>query len=142
VCSSDERRGTKKKTQVDSVLLYDSYGAFHFSQAVLPQLIESAQELNNNNNGRSSSFLCFSGATGALKGSANFAAFSPAKFALRGIAQSLAREFGEKGVHVSHVIIDGMFFSFRFFLSSESKRERVCQILMSFFSSLFLSFKV
>jgi NAD(P)-dependent dehydrogenase (short-subunit alcohol dehydrogenase family) len=103
------------------LLYYNSYGAFHFSQAVLPQLIESAQELNNNN-GRSSSFLCFSGATGALKGSAKFAAFSPAKFALRGIAQSLAREFGEKGVHVSHVIIDGMYCSPPFF---RVKREFV-----------------
>jgi NAD(P)-dependent dehydrogenase (short-subunit alcohol dehydrogenase family) len=52
--------------------------------------------------------LIFTGATASLKGSANFAAFASGKFALRALAQSLAREFGPKGVHVSHVIIDGV----------------------------------
>lgn len=52
--------------------------------------------------------LIFTGATAALRGSSNLAAFAPAKFAGRALAQSLAREFGPQGVHVSHVIIDGM----------------------------------
>lgn len=43
-----------------------------------------------------------------MKGSAKFAAFASAKFALRALAQSLAREFGPQGVHVSHAIIDGV----------------------------------
>ena len=43
-----------------------------------------------------------------MKGSANFSSFAAGKFALRALAQSLAREFGPKGVHVSHVIVDGV----------------------------------
>ncbi|KAF9891831.1 hypothetical protein FE257_003316 [Aspergillus nanangensis] len=52
--------------------------------------------------------LIFTGATASLKGSANFSAFATGKFALRALAQSLAREFGPQGVHVSHVIVDGV----------------------------------
>lgn len=52
--------------------------------------------------------LIFTGATASLKGSAQFASFAAGKFALRALAQSLAREFGPKGIHVSHVIIDGV----------------------------------
>ena len=37
-----------------------------------------------------------------------FAAFGASKFALRGLAQSLARELGPKGIHVAHVVIDGI----------------------------------
>jgi NAD(P)-dependent dehydrogenase (short-subunit alcohol dehydrogenase family) len=37
-----------------------------------------------------------------------FAAFAPAKFALRGLAQSLSWEFGRQGVHVAHVVLDGL----------------------------------
>lgn len=43
-----------------------------------------------------------------MKGSALTAAFSTGKFALRSLSQSLAREFGPKGVHVSHVNVDGV----------------------------------
>jgi NAD(P)-dependent dehydrogenase (short-subunit alcohol dehydrogenase family) len=49
-----------------------------------------------------------SGATASLRGGANFAAFASAKFALRGLTQSLAREYHPKGVHVAHVILDGI----------------------------------
>ena len=51
--------------------------------------------------------IIFTGATAALRGSANFAAFSGAKHALRALAQSMARELGPQGVHVAHVVIDG-----------------------------------
>ena len=49
-----------------------------------------------------------SGATASLRGGANFAAFASAKFALRGLTQSLAREYQPAGVHVAHVILDGI----------------------------------
>ena len=48
------------------------------------------------------------GATASLKGSAKFSAFAAAKFGLRALGQSLAREWGPKGIHVSHFIIDGL----------------------------------
>lgn len=49
-----------------------------------------------------------SGATASLRGGARFSAFASAKFALRGLAQSLAREFQPSGVHVVHTILDGI----------------------------------
>ncbi|UWQ32070.1 SDR family oxidoreductase [Leisingera sp. M527] len=49
-----------------------------------------------------------SGATASLRGGRNFAAFASAKAALRALTQSLAREYGPKGVHVVHVILDGI----------------------------------
>jgi len=52
--------------------------------------------------------LIFTSATAAMKGSALCASFSTGKFAMRSLAQSLAREFGPKGVHVAHAIIDGV----------------------------------
>ncbi|BGP46003.1 hypothetical protein JCM10450v2_001842 [Rhodotorula kratochvilovae] len=73
------------------------YGAFRFSQKVIPLLLEAG-----------GGFLGFSGATASVKGSAKFAAFAPSKGALRLFSQSLAREFGPQGVHVAHVVIDGI----------------------------------
>jgi NAD(P)-dependent dehydrogenase (short-subunit alcohol dehydrogenase family) len=49
-----------------------------------------------------------SGATASLRGGAKFSAFASAKFALRGLTQSLAREFQASGIHVAHVILDGI----------------------------------
>ena len=51
--------------------------------------------------------IIFTGATASLRGRANFAAFASAKFALRALAQSMARELGPQGIHVAHPIIDG-----------------------------------
>uniref|UniRef100_A0A093V915 Putative oxidoreductase n=1 Tax=Talaromyces marneffei PM1 TaxID=1077442 RepID=A0A093V915_TALMA len=68
-------------------------GAFLFSQAVLPLLLKGVE-------GKS--------ATASVRGSALFSAFASAKFGLRALSQSLAREFGPQGVHVAHVIIDGV----------------------------------
>jgi NAD(P)-dependent dehydrogenase (short-subunit alcohol dehydrogenase family) len=52
--------------------------------------------------------IIFSGATGSIRGGAGFAAFASPKFALRALAQSMARELGPKGIHVAHIILDGM----------------------------------
>lgn len=50
--------------------------------------------------------ILFTGATASMRGGSGFAAFASAKFALRGLAQSLARELGPEGIHVAHLIID------------------------------------
>ncbi len=52
--------------------------------------------------------ILFTGATASLRGSAGFAAFAGGKAALRALAQSMARELGPKGLHVAHVVIDGL----------------------------------
>lgn len=51
--------------------------------------------------------LIFTGATASLRGGPGFSAFAGAKFALRALAQSLARELGPEGIHVAHPVIDG-----------------------------------
>jgi NAD(P)-dependent dehydrogenase (short-subunit alcohol dehydrogenase family) len=51
--------------------------------------------------------VIFTGATASLRGGKGFSAFSGAKFALRALAQSMARELGPAGIHVAHTIIDG-----------------------------------
>ena len=52
--------------------------------------------------------VLFTGATASLRGGAGFSAFSGGKAALRALAQSMARELGPKGLHVAHVVIDGL----------------------------------
>ena len=56
---------------------------------------------------RGSGTILFTGATASLRGGANFANLASPKFALRALAQSMARELGPHGIHVAHVIIDG-----------------------------------
>jgi NAD(P)-dependent dehydrogenase (short-subunit alcohol dehydrogenase family) len=56
---------------------------------------------------RGSGTILFTGATASLRGGANFANLASPKFALRAVAQSMARELGPRGIHVAHVIIDG-----------------------------------
>lgn len=51
--------------------------------------------------------ILFTGATASLRGSSGFLSLAVQKFGLRAVAQSMAREFGPKGVHVAHVVIDG-----------------------------------
>jgi NAD(P)-dependent dehydrogenase (short-subunit alcohol dehydrogenase family) len=52
--------------------------------------------------------ILFTGATAALRGGAGFANLAVGKFGLRALAQSMARELGPKGIHVAHLIIDGL----------------------------------
>lgn len=54
--------------------------------------------------GRGSIF--FTGATASVRGGSGFSAFSSAKFGLRALAQSMARELGPEGIHVGHLVID------------------------------------
>lgn len=72
-------------------------GALVAVKEVLPDMIA-----------KNSGTIIFTGATAQTRGGAQFAAFATAKFALRALAQSLAREVQPKGVHVALVNIDGM----------------------------------
>ncbi len=51
--------------------------------------------------------IIFTGATASVRGGSGFSAFASAKFGLRAVAQSMARELGPKGIHVAHSVIDG-----------------------------------
>ncbi|MBV9482651.1 MAG: SDR family oxidoreductase, partial [Acidobacteria bacterium] len=50
--------------------------------------------------------IFFTGATAGLRGGIGYAAFASAKFGLRAVAQSAARELGPQGIHVAHLVID------------------------------------
>jgi NAD(P)-dependent dehydrogenase (short-subunit alcohol dehydrogenase family) len=50
--------------------------------------------------------ILFTGATASIRGGSGFAAFAAAKFGLRAVAQSMARELGPKNIHVVHLLID------------------------------------
>lgn len=52
--------------------------------------------------------MIFTGASASLRGKAKFGHFASAKAALRNLAQALAREYGPSGVHVAHIVIDGV----------------------------------
>ena len=56
---------------------------------------------------RQAGSILFTGATASLRGGARFANLASPKFALRALAQSMARELGPQGIHVAHVIVDG-----------------------------------
>ena len=77
-------------------LMQTAFGAFLVAQ----QAVIGMQQLGGG-------ALFFTGATASVKGFPNFAPFAMGKFALRGLAQSLARELGPKNIHVAHFVIDG-----------------------------------
>ena len=55
---------------------------------------------------RGTGSIFFTGATAGLRGGVGYAAFASAKFGLRAVAQSIARELGPQGIHVAHLVID------------------------------------
>jgi NAD(P)-dependent dehydrogenase (short-subunit alcohol dehydrogenase family) len=73
------------------------FAGFHVGRAAAASMLS-----------RGNGTIIFSGATGSIRGGAGFAAFASPKFALRALAQSMARELGPKGIHVAHVVLDGM----------------------------------
>jgi NAD(P)-dependent dehydrogenase (short-subunit alcohol dehydrogenase family) len=79
-----------------------SRGFFNFAQKTLPLLEESVPT------SKYPPTLIVTGATASVRGTARFAAFAAGKWAKRALAQSIAREYGPKGVHVAHAIIDGV----------------------------------
>jgi len=56
---------------------------------------------------RGRGMILFTGATASVRGGSGFAAFAAAKFGLRAVAQSMARELAPKNIHVAHLVIDG-----------------------------------
>ncbi len=74
----------------------NALGGFFFSKAALERMLP-----------RGRGTIIFTGASGSMRGKANFGGFAQSKAALRALAQSCAREFAPKGIHVAHVVIDG-----------------------------------
>lgn len=85
-----------------------AYGAFLVAQAAAKRLLPRAEGSAAQDSARQSAgAIFFTGASASVKGYANSAPFAMGKFALRGLAQSMARELAPKGIHVAHFVIDG-----------------------------------
>lgn len=81
---------------VKQALLVTCYGGYLVCNAVVPGMAA-----------RGSGTILLTGASASVKGYAQSASFAMGKFGLRGLAQSLAREFQPQGIHVAHFVIDG-----------------------------------
>jgi NAD(P)-dependent dehydrogenase (short-subunit alcohol dehydrogenase family) len=81
---------------VRRALMIGAFGAFLVAQRAVPAML-----------GKGRGAILFTGASASVKGYAESAPFAMAKFALRGLAQSMARELSPKGIHVAHFVIDG-----------------------------------
>lgn len=77
-----------------------SYGSFLCSKEAVQDMLEDDDRGDNGT-------IIFTGATSALRGREGAIGFSSTKFAALGMAESMARELGPKGIHVAHVVIDG-----------------------------------
>ncbi len=83
-------------SQVEAAWQVGCLGGFHVGQAAAKAMAPL---------GRGT--ILFTGATASIRGGANFAPFAIAKFGLRALSQSMARELGPQGIHVAHILIDG-----------------------------------
>ena len=82
--------------EVEKSLTITAYGGFLVAQAAARRMLPQ---------GRGA--ILFTGASASVKGYAQSAPFAMGKFALRGLAQSMARELSPRGIHVAHFVIDG-----------------------------------
>src|ERR1700743_2737536 len=82
--------------EVANAIAISAFGGFLVAQ-------EAARRMLPNKHGA----ILFTGASASVKGFAQSTAFAMGKFALRGLAQSMARELSPQGIHVAHFVIDG-----------------------------------
>jgi NAD(P)-dependent dehydrogenase (short-subunit alcohol dehydrogenase family) len=88
--------------EVEKSILVSAYGGFLVGQEAVRRMLP-----------RGSGTILFTGASASVKGYAQSAPFAMGKFALRGLAQSMARELSPQGIHVAHVVVDGGILSSR-----------------------------
>ena len=81
---------------VQKAIMITAFGGFLVGQAAAKSMLQ-----------RGSGSILFTGASASVKGYANSSCFAMGKFALRGLAQSMARELAPQGIHVGHFVIDG-----------------------------------
>ena len=82
--------------EVEKSIAVSAFGAFLVAQAAVRRMLPKGEGA-----------ILFTGASASVKGYAQSAPFAMGKFALRGLAQSLARELSPRGIHVAHFVIDG-----------------------------------
>jgi NAD(P)-dependent dehydrogenase (short-subunit alcohol dehydrogenase family) len=85
--------------EVQRTLMVSAFGGFLVGQEAARRLLARPLEARG--------AILFTGASASVKGYARSAPFAMGKFALRGLAQSMARELSPHGIHVAHFVIDG-----------------------------------
>ena len=85
-----------KPSTFENTWRVNAFGAFLCAQQVAPAMLKAGHGT-----------IIFTGATAGTRPFATSAAFGPAKFAMRGLAQVMARDLGPQGIHVAYVNIDG-----------------------------------
>ena len=90
-------------------------GGFLVGQAAARAMLATPPVISagDGSGGGVSGSILFTGATASLRGGALFANLAVGKFGLRALAQSMARELGSRGIHIGHVIVDGIIASER-----------------------------
>ncbi len=82
--------------EVAKTLAVTAFGGFLVAQEAAKRMVP-----------RGHGAILFTGASASVKGYAQSAPFAMGKFALRGLAQSMARELSPQGIHVAHIVVDG-----------------------------------
>ncbi len=82
--------------EVEKAIRVSAFGGFLVAQQAVRRMLPKGQGA-----------ILFTGASASVKGYAQSAPFAMGKFALRGLAQSMARELAPRGIHVAHFVIDG-----------------------------------
>ena len=82
--------------EVEKTLAVSAFAGFLVAQEAVKRMLP-----------RKHGAILFTGASASVKGYAQSAPFAMGKFALRGLAQSMARELSPQGIHVGHIVIDG-----------------------------------
>ena len=82
--------------EVEKTLMVSAFGGFLVAQQAVKRMLPKKHGA-----------VVFTGASASVKGYAQSAPFAMGKFALRGLAQSMARELHPQGIHVAHIVIDG-----------------------------------
>jgi NAD(P)-dependent dehydrogenase (short-subunit alcohol dehydrogenase family) len=96
------------REEVRKTLLVTAHGGFLVAQAAAKRMLPRALGSAAQDPARPcAGAIFFTGASASVKGYPQSAPFAMGKFALRGLAQSMARELAPQGIHVAHFVIDG-----------------------------------
>ena len=104
--------GELNPNEVKKALEITSFGGFLVAQEAAKRMMK-----------RGSGSIFFTGATAGVKGFPNSSVFAMGKFALRGLAQSLARELHPKNIHIGHFVIDGGISKSKYFGNNNNEND-------------------
>ena len=109
--------GELNPNEVKKALEITCFGGFLVAQEAAKRMMK-----------RGSGSIFFTGATAGVKGFPNSSVFAMGKFALRGLAQSLARELHPKNIHIGHFVIDGGISKSKYFGDNNNENDALLDL--------------